>query len=188
MDQYDSISDTTLVEAAQRGDRDAAACLYHRHVDRISRICYRIVLDRSHLADCVQDVWCKVFDNLDQFEGRSTFGTWLNSVAARTAIDYSRKRRRRRYVGIDEVPPDALPAIEPGNGQKLDDALLQRQVHEALANIGANQRTAFVLRYVEEMTPAEIAGMLGCREGTVRTHIRRCLIALRSKLAAKLNR
>ena len=184
MDGYDSISDTALVEAAQGGDRDAAACLYHRHVDRVGRICYRIVLDRTHMADCVQEVWCKVFGNLDQFAGRSSFGTWLNSVAARTAIDYCRKKRRRRYIDIEEVSADVLPAIEPGDEQKLDNALLQRRIHEALADISASQRTAFVLRYIEEMSPAEIAGVLGCREGTVRTHIQRCLVALRGKLAA----
>lgn len=185
MDRYDSTSDTALVEAAQRGDRDAAACLYHRHIDRISRICYRIVLDRTHLADCVQEVWCKVFGNLEQFEGRSSFGAWLNSVAARTAIDYCRKKQRRRHLGIDTIPAEALPAAEPGDAEQLDNALMQRRIHEALADISVNQRTAFVLRYVEEMSPAEIADVLGCREGTVRTHIQRCLVTLRGRLTAK---
>jgi RNA polymerase sigma-70 factor (ECF subfamily) len=71
------------------------------------------------------------------------------------------------------------------DGRQLDDITMQRRIHEALQEITANQRTAFMLRYFEDMSPAEIAEVLGCREGTVRTHIQRCLIALRTKLAVK---
>jgi RNA polymerase sigma-70 factor (ECF subfamily) len=187
IDGYDSISDTALVEAAQRGDRDAAALLYQRHVDRVVRICSRIVLDRTQVADCVQEVWLKVFRCLNRFECEHSFVAWLNCVAARTAIDCYRKwRRRGRHVGIEEVPCEALPIDVPDEGQQLDNALLRRRVDEALEGITVNQRTAFTLRYLEGMSPTEIAQTLGCREGTVRTHIRRGLVALRAKLSVQL--
>ncbi|MBN1363017.1 MAG: sigma-70 family RNA polymerase sigma factor [Sedimentisphaerales bacterium] len=187
-DRHDSIPDTALVEAARRGDRDAAARLYHRHIDRVHRICYRIVLDRTQVADCVQEVWFKVFRSLGQFECEESFAAWLNCVAANTAIDCYRKwRRRGRHIDIDEVPVESLPAEEPDDGQELDDALTRQRIEKALKEITVNQRTAFVLRYLEGMTPAEIAAALGCREGTVRTHIRRCLVALRAKLAVESN-
>lgn len=183
MDGHESISDSALIEATRRGDGDAAACLYHRHVDRVHRICYRIVLDGSQVADCVQEVWFKVFRNLGRFKCEESFVAWSNSVAARTAIDFYRKHRRRsRHVGIDQVPSDVL-AEPPSDGKRLDEALMQERVRAALDEITVNQRSAFVLRYFEEMSPAEIAGVLGCREGTVRTHIQRCLMALRAKLA-----
>jgi len=183
MDGHDSISDSALVEAARRGDGDAAACLYHRHVERVHRICYRIVLDGSQVADCVQEVWFKVFRNLGRFRCEESFVTWLNRVAAHTAIDFYRKHKRRgRHVGIDQVPADAL-AEPPSDGKQLDEAMIQQRIHAALEEVAVNQRSAFVLRYFEEMSPAEIAGVLGCREGTVRTHIQRCLVALRAKLA-----
>jgi RNA polymerase sigma-70 factor (ECF subfamily) len=186
MNGHDSISDGALVKAIQQGDRDAAACLYHRHVDRVHRICYRIVLDGSQVADCVQEVWLKVFRNLGQFQCEKSFAAWLNCVAARTAIDCCRKwRRRGRHVSLDEVPSRALPAEEPEDGQKLDVVAVQRRIHKALEEITVNQRTALVLRYFEGMPPPEIARVLGCREGTVRTHIQRCLVSLRAKLAVK---
>lgn len=183
---HDSISDGALIWAIQQGDEDAAACLYHRHIDRVHRICYRIVLDRSQVADCVQEVWCKVFRNLGRFQCENSFAAWLNSVAANTAIDYYRKcRRRGERTGIDEIAPERLPAEAPVDGRQLDDAIMQQRIHEALKEITVNQRTAVVLRYCEGMSPAEIARVLGCREGTVRTHIRRCLVSLRARLAAK---
>jgi len=186
MDVHDSISDGALVKATQQGDRDAAACLYHRHVDRVHRICYRIVLDGSQVTDCVQEVWLKVFRNLGRFQCERSFAAWLNCIAAHTAIDCYRKwSRRGRHVGIDQVPSQALPAEEPEDGQQLDEAMVQRRIHEALEEITVSQRTAFVLRYFEGMSPSEIARVLGCREGTVRTHIQRCLVSLRAKLAVK---
>ena len=188
MDGHDSISDRALIEAIQQGDGDAAACLYHRHIDRVHRICYRIVLDHTQVADCLQEVWFKVFRNLGGFECEKSFADWLNCVAARTAIDYYRRwRRHGRHIGIDEVPSEALPAEDPGDGQHLDDALVRRRIQEALEELTVNQRTAFVLRYFEDMPPSEIARVLGCREGTVRTHIQRCLVSLRARLSVKLN-
>ncbi len=188
IDRHDSISDTALIEAAQQGDRDAAARLYHRHIDRVHRICYRIVLDRTQVADCVQEVWFKVFRNLSQFECEKSFAAWLNCVAARTAIDYYRTwRRHGRHIGIEDIPGASVPTQEPGDGQHLDDALIRQRIQEALEQITVNQRTAFVLRYFEDMSPREIAEVLGCREGTVRTHIQRCLVSLRARLSVKLN-
>ena len=189
MDGHDTISDEALIQAIRQGDEHAAACLYQRHVDRVHRICYRIVLDHSQVTDCVQDVWLKVFRKLDRFRSEKSFSTWLNRVAAHTAIDYCRRwRRNGRHVGLDNVPAETLLAEPAYDGRKLDEAVVQRRIHEALQDITAKQRTAFVLRYFEEMSPAEIARVLGCREGTVRTHIQRCLVSLRAKLAAKIER
>ncbi|MHC4205659.1 MAG: RNA polymerase sigma factor, partial [Planctomycetota bacterium] len=62
-----------MIEAVKKGDRNAAAWLYNQHIDRVHRICYRIVLDPSQVQDCVQEVWLKVFRNIDQFQCRKSF-------------------------------------------------------------------------------------------------------------------
>ena len=189
MDEHDGITDKALIEAARRGDRDAAACLYHRHIDRVHRICRRIVLDPAQAQDCVQEVWLKVFRSLGRFRGRGSFGAWLNAVATNTAIDhYRRSQRRGNQVEMDDPAVESLAADGPAGEQQLDDRLARQRIREALEEISVSQRTAFVLRYYEDMPLPEIARVLGCREGTVRTHIRRCLLALRARLAAKLNR
>lgn len=188
MTRYDANSDEALIEAIQRGDGDAAACLYHRHVDRVHRICCRIVLDASQAPDCVQEVWLKVFRNLGRFRCEQSFAVWLNAVAANTAIDYYRRHKRQGgRADLDTAVLDSLAAEEKPEDGTLDDGTLRRRIHEALEEISVNQRTAFVLRYFKDMPLPEIARTLGCREGTVRTHIRRCLLALRAKLAAVLN-
>lgn len=188
MNQQDPVSDEALIKAVQKGDRNAAAWLYNRHIDRVHRICYRIVLDPSQVQDCVQEVWLKVFRKLGRFHCDRSFAAWLNTVTANTAIDYYRKWvRHRDRISSDGIHP-GTPATDenPGNRQ-LDSALIQERIRDALEEISVNQRTAFVLRYYEDMPIAEIAQIIGCSEGAVRTHISRSLLALRAKLAGKID-
>ena len=181
MEGRESISDEALIKAVQQGDRDAGACLYHRHIDRVHRICTRIVLDRSLVADCVQEVWVKVFRQIHKVHCERSFTAWINRVAANTAIDFYRKYyRHRKTVNLDDIPIET----SPNEAQHLDNALLQQRIQDALQGISVKQRTAFVLRHQEGLSHNEIAKILGCRTGTVRTHIQRCLVALRKKLAS----
>jgi RNA polymerase sigma-70 factor (ECF subfamily) len=186
MNRHYPVSDGALIEAVKKGDKNAAAWLYHRHIDRVNRICYRIVLDPSQVQDCVQEVWLKVFRNIDRFQCSKSFIGWLNTVTANTAIDYYRKWiKHEKLIGNDEMK--MVVTVENPGERKLDGALIEQRIREALEKVSVNQRAAFILRYFEEMPITEIAEMLGCTEGAVRTHIRRSLLALRSKLAGKLN-
>ena len=187
MNQENPISDEALIEAIQKGDGSAAARLYHRYIDRVHRICYRIVLDSSQVKDCVQEVWLKVFRHLDRFQCGKSFTSWLNSITANTAIDFYRKSiRRKNHIVLDKILMEELIANEQTGHQVIEENRIHWLIQQALREISATQRAAFILRYFEDMPTAEIAGTLGCSEGTARTHIRRSLLALRDKLAIKL--
>ena len=188
MNRDDPVPDEALIEAVQAGDRNAAACLYERHVDRVHRICYRIVLDPSQVPDCVQDVWLKVFRKLGRFRCERSFVGWLNTLTANTAIDYYRRlvRRSRQVNGTGTQPVTTAAEENPGE-RRLDGAFVHERIRDALETISVKQRTAFILRYYEEMTISEIARTLGCAEGAVRTHIRRSLLALRARLDGKID-
>ncbi len=188
MNQQDPVPDEALVEAIQRGDRNAAAQLYERHVDRVHRICFRIVPDSGQVQDCVQEVWLKVFRTLARFRCDCSFATWLNTVTANTAIDYYRKWvRHRNHVNGAGIHAGTMARDEDPGNQQLDNAAIQERIRAALETISAKQRTAFVLRYYEEIPIVDIARIIGCTEGAVRTHIRRSLLALRAKLAGKID-
>jgi RNA polymerase sigma-70 factor (ECF subfamily) len=186
MNRQYPVSDEALIEAVKNGDRNAAAWLYNRHVDRVHRICYRIILDPSQVQDCVQEVWLKVFRNIDRFQCSKSFAAWLNSVSANTAIDYYRKWiKRNNRVDSDEIR--ATVRDENPGERKIDGEHIRQRIYQALEKISVNQRTAFVLRYYEDMPVDEIARILGCTKGAVRTHISRSLIALRARLAGKID-
>lgn len=80
-----------------------------------------------------------------------------------------------------------MSANENPGVRQLDSELINKRIRDALEGISVNQRTAFILRYYEDVPIVEIAGALGCTEGAVRTHIRRSLLALRAKLAGKID-
>jgi RNA polymerase sigma-70 factor (ECF subfamily) len=188
MNRQYPVSDEALIEAVKNGDRNAAAWLYNRHIDRVHRICYRIILDPSQVQDCVQEVWLKVFRKIHRFQCSKSFAAWLNTVTANTAIDYYRKWiKHENNIDNDEISIRAMTTDENPGEKKLDGELIQQLIREALGKISVNQRTAFILRYFEEIPIVEIAETLGCTEGAVRTHIRRSLLALRAKLAGKID-
>ncbi|UCE47450.1 MAG: sigma-70 family RNA polymerase sigma factor [Phycisphaerales bacterium] len=188
MNRQDPVPDEALIQAVQGGDRNAAARLYDRHVDRVHRICYRIVLDPSQVQDCVQEVWLKVFRKLGRFRCDRSFAGWLNTVTANTAIDYYRRLvKHRNHVKNGGIHPgSAAVNRNPGN-RRLDSEFVNKRIRDALEGISAKQRTAFILRYYEDASISEIARTLGCAEGAVRTHIRRSLLALRTRLAGKID-
>ncbi len=189
MNREERISDDVLIEAFQKGEGHAASRLYYRYIDRVHRICYRIVLDHSQVKDCVQEVWQKVFRNLDRFQCGKSFPAWLNAITVNTSIDFYRKTiRRGNHVNIEDFHVETLIAEEQTGRGVLEENRIQRMIDRALQEISVSQRTAFILRYYEDLTTAEIAKALKCSEGTVRTHIRRSLLTLRDKLAVKLNR
>src|SRR4030042_6337689 len=133
MNRQYPVSDEALIKAAQRGDREAAAWLYRRHVEKVHRICYRIVLDPSQVPDCVQEVWLKMFRNLDQFRSGRSFAAWLNTVTANTAIDYYRKWiRQKNQIDVDEARVEALAASSQSAAQQSGGALIQQKIQEAL--------------------------------------------------------
>lgn len=184
MNRHHAVSDKALVKAAKKGDKEAAAQLYHRHVDRIHRICYRIVLDPSQVQDCVQEVWMKVFRGLDECRLGRSFTAWLNRVAANTAIDYYRTYVRQR--NLREAHRGYVDTV--ATNEQPDETDVQEQVQSALKEMSVNQRTAFTLRYFEDMPTSRIARTLGCSESTVRVHLHRALLALREGLAGKFFR
>jgi RNA polymerase sigma factor (sigma-70 family) len=126
MNRRDWNCDEVLIEAIQRGDGDAAACLYHRHIDRVHRICYRIVLDPSQVPDCVQEVWLKVFRSLGRFRCERSFVAWLNSATANTAIDYYRRwKRQGARVLVDENASQLIVQARPQHMSEMV-ALIQQ--------------------------------------------------------------
>lgn len=190
MNREDQIPDDALIEAILRGDGSAAARLYHRYIDRVHRICYRIVLDSSEVKDCVQEVWLKVFRHLDRFQPGKPFAPWLNSITVRTAIDFYRKSSGSKNQAVCLKEPGDLRMAEesPNGAQWLEESRNLDLIMQALQDLSITQRTVFILRFFEDLTPVEIAQMLHCSVNTIRTHIRRSLLALRQILADKILR
>ena len=165
-------SDDELVAAAQRGDGAAMDALLRRHYDRVHAICRRIAGSTRDADDAAQEAMIRVVNNLDRFDGRSSFGTWVYRIATNTSLDELRKRKRRPQLHV--VDDDEAPEPVDELSHRIVDAVADRlAIDEALAELPDDFRIPVVMRDVGDLDYAEIALELDIPVGTVKSRIAR---------------
>lgn len=184
-------SDAGLVEECRKGDTTAFDELVRRHKDRIYNVVFRFLGNREDALDVCQEVFVRAYRSLDGFHGRAKVYTWLYSIAANLARnrlrDTSRKGRNQgtSLDALQERAPNAVP--DPGasantprdvaQGHELE-AVLQ----ECLEELPDHYRMAFVLRTFEDLSYEEIAEVMGCPAGTVKSRLNQARRILRDRL------
>ncbi len=172
-------SDEQLVTAAQRGDRAATDVLLRRHYDRVHAVCRRIAGGTRDADDAAQEAMIRVVRNIDHFDGRSTFSTWVYRIATNTALDELRKRQRRPQL---QVVSDEDSSYGRSSPREPVDEIAHREVESvvdrlaidrALADLPPDYRVPVVMRDVGDLDYSEIAEALGIPIGTVKSRIAR---------------
>lgn len=135
--------------------------------------------DRAMAEDLAQEVFLKLYRGLGGIKSTAHLKYWLRQVAVNRAIDYGRAKKIRPDVPLEEVP-------EPEADDSSADWFLWERLRLALTALLEKQRMMLVLRYQEDLTPAEIAKLLNVSENTVKSTLQRGLEDLRRKLAKKL--
>jgi len=168
-------SDDELVAAAQGGDRGALDTLLRRHYGRMHAVCRRIAGSTRDADDATQEAMIRVVRALDQFDGRSTFGTWAYRIATNAALDELRRRSRRPALHVaHDVDDDVVHEPVDGLAHRIVEAVGDRMaISEALADLPEDFRIAVVMRDVGDLDYAEIAAELGVPIGTVKSRIAR---------------
>ncbi len=181
-------TDAELVQRAQGGDPSAFEGLVSRYQDRVYNTCYRMCHNEADALDLAQSTFLKALEALRQFQGRSSFYTWLFRIAINLTMTLRRTQGRRATRSLDQTHEDgAAPAkLPPGGGDVVSAALerreLQQQVERALGRLGDDYRAAVVLRDVEGLDYSEIAEILDVPAGTVKSRISRGRALLRDLL------
>ncbi len=168
------------MEAAQRDPLQFDA-LYRRYLAQVYSYAYYELGDHHEAEDVTERTFLAALTNLARFderarpadgEGASTFRVWLFQIARNTVSNHRRGRRRHPEASLAAAAtlPDPTD-IEAGAATREDAAA----AWQAVARLPADRRRAIVLRFVEEMSTAEIAGILGKTEGAVRVLIHRAL-------------
>ncbi len=160
---------------AQRGDPGAFEALVSPHETMLWRVCWRMTGNDGDAADALQETMIKAWRSLSQFEGRSSMGTWLYSIAVRCCQDLLRKRAARPSSSLDAMREEGYdpPAKAAGPSQALEEKDRRRQVREALDMLPEEQRVPLVLFAVEGRRYEEIAAMTGIPLGTVKSRVNR---------------
>lgn len=169
-------SDEQLVDAAKGGEAAAMDELLRRHYDRVHAVCRRIAGGTRDADDAAQEAMIRVVRNLDRFDGRSAFGTWVYRIATNTALDELRKRKRRPQLRSVADDDDLRQRPEQADqiADRLIDSVADRlAIDAALAELPEEFRAAVVLRDVGDLDYAEIAEVLELPIGTVKSRIAR---------------
>ena len=160
--------DATLVAAAKSGSNDAFEALVRRHQARILRVAWRFTRNREDAEDITQQTLQKAFVHVRQFEGNSSFSTWLTRIAINEALMWLRKKRTLPEVPIEVSSANgetAVPLDFPDLGPNPEDYCFQREreriLSAAMNELTPAMRTAVELRELRELSTEETAHVMG---------------------------
>jgi RNA polymerase sigma-70 factor (ECF subfamily) len=180
--------DEPLVKAAQRGDMEAYEQLVAKHRDKIYARAYSMMRNEEDAIDLSQEAWVKGWQRLVQFQGESSFATWMTRIVINLCLDQLRKHKRHRTESIEMMDEESggverqMPVVTVNPTERLERAELRERIDKALGQLSETHRTALVLCEFEGLEYKEIARAMNCSIGTVMSR----LFYARRKLAALL--
>ena len=186
--------DQLLVERVQRGDKQAFGLLVSKYQRKLGRLLSRLIRDPAEVEDVAQETFIKAYRALPSFRGDSAFYTWLYRIGINTAKNYLVSQGRRSPTSTDFDSEEAETFEE---GDQLRDIntperlLMTKQIGDtvnvAMEALPEELRTAIVLREIEGLSYEEIASIMECPIGTVRSRIFRAREAISEKLKPLLD-
>ena len=181
--------DQALVERAQQGDKKAFGMLVEKYHRKLGRLLGRMIRDQAEVEDVVQESFIKAYRALHNFRGDSAFYTWLYRIGINTAKNYLVSMGRRPQV-MQEVEIEDVENFDDGGEMRTMDtpetAMMTKQiaqtVNDTVASLPEELRTAITLREIEGLSYEEIATLMQCPIGTVRSRIFRARETISEKL------
>ena len=176
--QREREEDDALVARARDGDSSAFDQLVLKHSPKLYGLVYHMTSNHEDTNDLLQDVWAKAYRSLSGFRGRSSFPTWMHSIAVNMTINHLKKRGRKFQLSLDDVDSQIhndKEFIELTAGstpvRETDLKELQVRLNEAMQKLTPDHRAVVTMFDVQGMPHAEIARILGISEGTVRSRL-----------------
>jgi RNA polymerase sigma-70 factor (ECF subfamily) len=179
----DATEAAAVLARARQGDSDAFQALVERHSRSVFRLAFRMTGNEADAEDVVQESFLKAYRQLDRFEARANFGTWLYRIVANCSVDLMRAKQSRhdqsRAEPIDELD-EAVAA--PGPERLAESAEIERRVEGALQALSPLERAAFTLRHYEGRSIDEISAALGLGTSAAKHSVFRAVRKLRIAL------
>src|SRR4051812_16304525 len=174
---HSSTDEQSLVRAAQKGDMLAFEELVARHRDKIFARAYSMMRNEEEAVDLSQEAWVKGWQRLAQFQGDSSFGTWMTRIVINLCLDQLRKQKRHRTDSIEAMTEESggverqMPVVTVNPTERLERAELRKRIDKALSQLSHEHRTVMVLHEFEEMEYKQIAKTMECSIGTVMSRL-----------------
>ena len=177
-----SVTDEHLVSLFQSGDGSVFEVLVLRHQERVRNFVYSILGSVKNIDDTSQEIFMKVFEALPRFRFESSFTTWLYRITLNHCRDDLRKQKIRRLFFHDDAPVEhAVSTHDPFT--HTAQMQMRTMIHTALQKLPLHYRTVVTLRDIEDYSYHEIADVLQCDLGTVKSRLSRAREKLRELLS-----
>ncbi|MGH9346509.1 MAG: RNA polymerase sigma factor [Vicinamibacterales bacterium] len=184
------IDDAAAVARARGGDSEAFRLLVERHSRSVYKVAFRITGRAEDAEDVVQDTFLKAYRQLDRFEERASFGTWLHRIAWNSSVDLLRARPKREQAEEAETlehlgsssPATATSAGSPSPERLMASVQVSDRLKAAMGRLSALERAAFVMRHYEGRTIDEISRALDIRQNAAKHSIFRAVRKMRIAL------
>ncbi len=170
-------TDVDLVRSAQKGGMAAFEELVARHRDKIYARAYSMMRNEDEALDLSQEAWVKGWQRLAQFQGDSSFVTWMTRIVINLCLDQLRKQKRQRAESIEMLEEESggveryIPVSNPNPTAGLERTELRKRIDRALGQLSEEHRTVLVLHEFEELEYKEIAKRMDCSIGTVMSRL-----------------
>lgn len=176
------MNDKALIKKCRRGERQAFDELIRLYYDYVFGFLLKNTADEALSEDLTQETFLKMIRSIEKYDpgGSASFGTWLITIAKHCCIDYLRRNRIR----LEDI--DSLPLEDERNvADEVERKLQYEQIMEAMETLPPEQALAIKLKYVEDMTLAQIAEQFGVQQKTIKSRIHDGTVKLRRKLNLK---
>ncbi len=172
------IDERVLVERARQGDLEAYDALVRRYQERIYATVYHMTSNHEDANDLAQEAFIKAFHALNSFKGGSSFYTWVYRIAVNKTINFLKQRRNRTLMSLDDLDfnaehnPDLVALIsERTPRREVNLVELQEKLNEAMQRLSEPHRLVVTLHDVQGLSHEEIAKIMECNIGTVRSRL-----------------
>ena len=176
--QQEADSDYAIVKQVQAGDVAAFDKLILKYRERLFGIIYNLTSNREDTADLVQEAFIKAFQSINRFQGQASFFTWLYKIAVNNALTHLRKNKLRTFFSLEKLQEEPTSAeivakLTDKTGADRDAYLreLQEKLNEAMQKLSIKHRTVITLFEIDGLSHSEIADVMECSEGTVRSRL-----------------
>ncbi len=174
------------ITAARKGNRLAFRRLVEKYQHYVFTIAMRVLKQREVAEEVAQDVFLKVYNTLDSFEGKSKFSTWLYTITYRSAIDVARKKQLHTQTLEDERTPNWKDDFHEDGLQRVSRQDLQQYLKQAIDQLDPLDATIITLYYLHEKMVKEIVEITGLTETNIKTKLYRLRDRLRDNLKQQL--
>jgi RNA polymerase sigma-70 factor (ECF subfamily) len=172
------VEEMELVRAARKGDLAAYDDLVRRYQERIYATLYHMTSNHEDANDLAQEAFIKAFHALKSFKGGSSFYTWVYRIAVNKTINFLKQRKNKSQLSLDaldfnaEHDPDLVALISEKTPRRdINLAELQEKLNEAMQKLSEPHRLVVTLHDVQGLSHDEIAAIMGCNIGTVRSRL-----------------